>query len=377
MKRYRIAEICTLVKGLSPTLKTEPGEYPLVVTAAYRRTASTYQLDRPSVCIPLVSSTGHGDAALHRVHYQDGKYAVANLLVALVPNDHAVCNPKYLYHLLNTKRDELLVPLMQGTANVSLKIDDIAAVEIPLPPLAEQRRIVAKIDQLAAKIAEARGLQNDAADAEERLLVAMAHRADIDEVEKARLGWKQIVLREVLAEVADPVRPEPDKRYPNLGIYSFARGLFPKQPIDGLTTSAATLCRVRAGQFIYSRLFAFEGAYGIVTGEFDGSYVSNEYPTFSCDGDRILPEFLFAYFKSPRAWAAVATGSKGLGQPRQRGTPERLLSHQLMLPTLDWQQRIVDVHRKVAQLKQLQAQTAAELDALLPAILDKAFKGDL
>jgi hypothetical protein len=32
---------------------------------------------------------------------------------------------------------------------------------------------------------------------------------------------------------------------------------------------------------------------------------------------------------------------------------------------------------EVAALKRLQATTAAELDALLPAILDKAFKGEL
>ena len=32
---------------------------------------------------------------------------------------------------------------------------------------------------------------------------------------------------------------------------------------------------------------------------------------------------------------------------------------------------------KVDILKRLQAETAAELDALLPSILDKAFKGEL
>ena len=44
-----------------------------------------------------------------------------------------------------------------------------------------------------------------------------------------------------------------------------------------------SLRRVKEGQFIYSRLFAFEGAYGMVTKEFDGAFVSQEYPTFKCD----------------------------------------------------------------------------------------------
>jgi type I restriction enzyme S subunit len=35
------------------------------------------------------------------------------------------------------------------------------------------------------------------------------------------------------------------------------------------------------------------------------------------------------------------------------------------------------LHAKVDAVKALQAETAAELDATLPAILDKAFKGEL
>jgi type I restriction enzyme S subunit len=45
------------------------------------------------------------------------------------------------------------------------------------------------------------------------------------------------------------------------------------------------------------------------------------------------------------------------------------------------QQRIVayldDLQAKVDSLKQLQAQTAAELDALLPSVLDRAVKSKL
>jgi type I restriction enzyme S subunit len=48
-----------------------------------------------------------------------------------------------------------------------------------------------------------------------------------------------------------------------------------------------------------------------------------------------------------------------------------------MLPPIHWQRRIESVLTRVDALRQLQAETAAELDALLPSILDKAFKGEL
>jgi len=41
------------------------------------------------------------------------------------------------------------------------------------------------------------------------------------------------------------------------------------------------------------------------------------------------------------------------------------------------QQRLRHVKAKVDALKARQAETAAELDALLPAVLDRAFKGEL
>jgi type I restriction enzyme S subunit len=47
------------------------------------------------------------------------------------------------------------------------------------------------------------------------------------------------------------------------------------------------------------------------------------------------------------------------------------------LPPIEWQNRIAEVRAEVDALKRLQAETAAELDALLPSILDKAFKGEL
>ncbi len=63
-----------------------------------------------------------------------------------------------------------------------------------------------------------------------------------------------------------------------------------------------------------------------------------------------------------------------ISQPKLEAMP-------IPVPSLPEQRRIVAeldaLQAQVDALKRLQAETAAELDALLPAVLDKAFKGGL
>jgi type I restriction enzyme S subunit len=136
-------------------------------------------------------------------------------------------------------------------------------------------------------------------------------------------------------------RVETGRKYPNVGILSFGRGLFEKPPIDGSATAAATLYQIRARQFIYSRLFAFEGAYSAVAEHFDNYYVSNEFPTFDLDETVVDPEFLAAYFRSRDIWEELGRSSHGLGSRRQRVHPEAVLRVRVWLPPMDAQQRVV------------------------------------
>jgi restriction endonuclease S subunit len=146
--KVRLATECDIFKGKSPTLKTLPGEYTFVVTAKNRRTANTYQFDGEAVCVPLVSSTGHGHASLHRIHYEKGKFAVANILAAIIPKNKQKLNTKYLYYYLSFYKDELLVPLMRGVANVTIPIKKLDDVAIDMPSKYEQEKIVSILDEL-------------------------------------------------------------------------------------------------------------------------------------------------------------------------------------------------------------------------------------
>ena len=141
----RLADVCSLSKGNHSSTKTEPGPYPLIVTAEDWLTSSEYQFEGEAVCVPLISSTGHGRASLKRIHFASERFALANLLAAVQPNDLEVLSPRFLYFVLDFQKDRM-AGLMNGAANVSMKVEDLAQFQIPVPPIEVQRDIVAEID---------------------------------------------------------------------------------------------------------------------------------------------------------------------------------------------------------------------------------------
>ena len=259
--------------------------------------------------------------------------------------------------------------LSRGTSGQNrLRPERFLEVCLPLPPLTEQHRIIAKLDKVAALVEEASSLQTNVKNEWKALLVNMAHRPDLSTTEKKERCWRQVKLKEILTAAAEPHDVDPETSYPNLGIYSFARGTFAKPPIDGALTSAKTLYRVRKGQFIYSRLFAFEGAYTIVPAELDGRFVSNEFPSFDIAEDAATPEFLAAFFMNPLTWIDLQAGSLGLGSRRQRVNQKHLLEYTIWLPPLPWQHQIGYVFGKFKDESEGQC-----LNVLIPAILHRVF----
>jgi len=137
-----LAEVCSVIKGKTGIKKAVEGSYPLVTTGEERLKHNSFQFDGEAVCIPLVSSTGHGHASLKRVHFQEGKFALGSILAALIPLDKSNLSSKYLYYFLNAFKDEIIVPLMKGMANVSLSIKKIEGIRVVIPPIDKQIEIV-------------------------------------------------------------------------------------------------------------------------------------------------------------------------------------------------------------------------------------------
>jgi len=131
-KFERLSSVAILKKGLTPIKQVVSGKYPLVVTADERIPCDHFDFEGKAAIIPMVSSSGHGNASLKRVHYQEGKFAVGTILCAAFPRDPNTISARFLYEYLTAFKDELLVSQMVGTANVSLTLAKIGEVPVPV-----------------------------------------------------------------------------------------------------------------------------------------------------------------------------------------------------------------------------------------------------
>ncbi|PHQ83052.1 MAG: hypothetical protein COB65_07905, partial [Thalassobium sp.] len=127
-----MGELARIEKGQTGIQQAQPGNFPLVVTAAERATCDHFDFDGSAAIIPLVSSTGHGNASINRLHYQEGKFALGTILVAVFTHDPNLISARFLFEYLSAFKEELLVARMTGTANVTLSVGRVADVPIPL-----------------------------------------------------------------------------------------------------------------------------------------------------------------------------------------------------------------------------------------------------
>jgi type I restriction enzyme S subunit len=289
---------------------------------------------------------------------------------AYTPNDRKV-DLRYLWHFLRSRAfQEILTRHIPGGIKTELKATRFLAAPVPLPALSEQRRIVAKIEDLFTRIDQVRNLASRVRSESESLCRTLL--ADDRHGMHKRTPMAQLVtLREPDVIVV------PSETYRFAGVYCFGRGVFSGGVKTSMEFSYKRLTRIRAGDFVYPKLMAWEGALAVVPPECEGLCVSPEFPVFDVNRDRVLPETLDVHFRTPSVWAALAELSTGTNVRRRRLHPNSFLGYQFPLPPMRTQLLIKRVKTKVDQLKVLQAKTSTELDALLPSILDKAFKGEL
>lgn len=174
--------------------------------------------------------------------------------------------------------------------------------------------------------------------------------------------WPKVALGDLLTVVNRFDAVTPESAYPLLGVRLEGNGAFLRETVLGTETSATRLNRVRQGDFIYSRLFAWRGAFGLIGPDLDGTYVSNEFPIFVAQPERISVAFLSYWFRLPSVWRRVEEDCTGsTPTTRNRYKEQFFLSLKVPLPPLAEQQAIVS---RLETLADKARQVNENLDAI-------------
>jgi len=191
--------------------------------------------------------------------------------------------------------------------------------------------------------------------------------------------WSPAKLYEILTPISRAERIEPMKTYRLLGVRLEGAGPFHRETIMGSQSAATTLYEVKSGDFIYSRLFACRGAFGVISSDLDGCYVSGEFPTFIPVHDKVDVNFLRLWFRlstTIREVDANCTGSTPL--TRNRFKENFFLNLEIQLPPLGEQRRIVakiqELAAKIGEARGLRQQTIEDAWTLLESTRVNIFK---
>jgi type I restriction enzyme S subunit len=277
-----------------------------------------------------------------------------------------------------------------GSRQPRVRLDALWNALIPLPPLEEQRRIVARVEELMSRIREAKRLRQEAKEEAERLWQSILSETFPKPGSELPKGWRWVRLGDVCeyrTGIWGPEASDPTQGFP----------IIRSTEIEGLLIrpQTASVRMVRRGQV---------DAYKLETGDIlinkssgsphlvgwpaifedprDGKIYlfSNFMLRLRADRRTLEPWFLLYYLHSPTArsiYLGAQDTTSGLRNLRVR----EFMVQPIPLPPLEEQRRIVayfqDVQGKIRALKEVQAQTEAELKRLEQAILDKAFRGEL
>lgn len=333
-----------------------------------------------------------GQFILSRIDARKGAIAIVPSTMdgTIVTNDFPVfdCDshvliPEYLGWLSRTARFvENCERASEGTTNrVRIKEATFLSLEFPLPPLSEQRRVVARIEELSAQIHEARTLRHQAT-IEANLLLSNRRR-DCFKVQENSLVQK---LEDVCEEIIDTLHSDPV--YADDGV-PCVRSPDIKDEVLNLKNARRTSVDEykrrtvrgvpREGDIVYCRQGGGTGRAADVKAG-DQFSLGQAMMLLRPNGRIIEPRFFCISFWHPQS-LIVSLNHALLGLRLRASTLARYessssscrlsLSNAVSWAELDALQAEVDA------LKRLRAETSAELDALLPAILDRAFKGEL
>jgi type I restriction enzyme, S subunit len=196
-------------------------------------------------------------------------------LKALIPNEDVL--PDYLGYALVAKKEELLAMVDHaGHGTGRLQTELLKALPVPVPPVSEQKHLVAVLTAWDKAISD---MERLTAAAEERkrglMQQLLTGRKRFKEFKGVK--WRSVRMGELLQDVDRYVEFDNSHSYRLASVRRRSEGLFFREELRGSEIKTKVMKTIRTGDFLVSKMQVVHGAWGLVTPEFDGMFVSDSY----------------------------------------------------------------------------------------------------
>lgn len=310
---------------------------------------------------------------------------------SIVPNN-SVFN-EYLYYFLKSAKKQA-DDLASGTTFKEISLTNFAIINIPLPPLAEQHRIVTKIEELFSDLDK--GIET-LKTAKEQLKVyrqavlkyAFEGRLTNPDALEGELpeGWNESTIKDVCLNIKVGIVIKPTNYYSNngLGVKAFRSANVREFKVNDTNWVRFSVeaneqnfrTQVFTGDVLIVRS-GYPGTSCVVTEQFSGCNAI-DILIATPQKELLLPEYLCAFNNSPLGKGMFAENSRGVAQKHLNvGEYSKL---KIFIPELTEQRAILDeiesrlsICDKIEESIELGLQQA---EALRQSILKKAFEGKL
>jgi type I restriction enzyme S subunit len=253
--------------------------------------------------------------------------------------------------------------------------------------LQEQQRIVARIEELSSLINEARTLRQEAAGETEALYLRQLAAT----MTASGGGWAKETVSDVVFTIDAGWSPQCDDIPANPGQWGVLKTtsvqwcqFWPQknkvlpstlQPIPDLAVKKGDVLVTRAGP--RKRV----GVVAAVRHDEPRLTISDKLIRLRPNPSKIEARFLELSLASPLSQDHLVQRKTGLADAQVNISQAILRATPIAYPSIPEQRQIVSkldaLQTQVNSLKRLHSETTSELDALLPAILDRAFSGEL
>jgi type I restriction enzyme S subunit len=188
-------------------------------------------------------------------------------------------------------------------------------------------------------------------------------------------------LRRTIQLVRRPVSVLAAREYREIGIRSWGKGIFHKEPVKGKDLEDKGIFRIEPGDFVLNIVFAWEGAVAVASESEEGMVGSHRFPTFRHDKDRVDLDYLLMFLQSEQGRALMGLNSPGAAGRNRTIRLGAFLSEEVPLPPLRLQRRMVEAYREQEEsLHTLRVEVRAaveRLSELRVAIISAAVTGKI